>query len=398
MGDQAPTNDLKADLKLKIADVVDDIIEDANMLKEAVDMACKQLTKGRLDEIEKKLGKAPSYDLSDFFVDLLIATATSNIAFVALRMVSTHSMAFAKRALNTRKMSLKKGKDQVYEIASKFDVSDVTEMKIIYDKLHKKFDTSDVIEILKPGKENFDFWRVTAEMIEPASDAARQAARKLIEKSRKPQFTPGTDPGAMFSAAVFSFARKQRTTFNRIRNLEVNKIDKGEYSEDRLKDLKKMWSDQATTSSEDKDILMLKYANYYEAFIWVLLYGGYENMIKHSISWEGAGAGSYAPPEPGPDYWTVDKELLAHWLTHLIHPYGDGEETFREKATNDLLEKLGARRLPRSKPDIEQEIKTLEKYERTDPAQIDLKEYFKKLSENTEIIFADPESILRRVR
>ncbi len=35
--------------------------------------------------------------------------------------------------------------------------------------------------------------------------------------------------------------------------------------------------------------------------------------------------------------WKVDPELVVYWLNNLIHPLGDGEETFNDKAYHDKL-------------------------------------------------------------
>lgn len=98
-------------------------------------------------------------------------------------------------------------------------------MEDIKYKLHKKFDTSDIPEILKPGNKNYDLWRVDADMIiEPVSDAAREAARKHIQESRKPQFTHDTDPKVVFKNVVYSFTVKQRTAHEKIWDKQWDRV------------------------------------------------------------------------------------------------------------------------------------------------------------------------------
>ena len=127
MGDQKPPKDLsklKNETKEQINRLAKDFDKTLVMFKEAVDLASQQVSDQRILLIEKKLGKSSSYQLSDFFMDLLIATVASPLVSLAL---STVTKIFIERVLNTREMFLKMGKDGIYQIVGA-DSTDVREI------------------------------------------------------------------------------------------------------------------------------------------------------------------------------------------------------------------------------------------------------------------------------
>jgi hypothetical protein len=395
MGDQQPTQDLsglEVDLKSQITTVVDNFNEVLNMLEQAVALASDQITDTRIDLVEKALGRSSKYHLSDFFIDLLIATAISPLAAAALRTVTK---TFVERVLNTNTYFLKRGNDGIYEVVD------------VNRQVLGKFGTIKVneTELLKPGSKNYDLWRVSESLIEPLSDAARTAAREIIKESNKPRFTYGTSPRVMFKNAMMSFALRKRRAHKKIWDEQVKKIDKHEYSEDELKGMLESWNFQIT-SNEHLDDLRIKYAKNFEALIWVLLCGGYKNIVKVKVETHvGLGTGLPGPGTMEPPYklieikktqWNVDPELVVYWLTNLVHPLGDGEQTFRDKIVE---ESVFFKREPGQKYsplpiDHDKELKEVKYNQSEDRAQKDLKEYFKKLSVNTEIILDDPSKIL----
>ena len=170
-----------------------------------------------------------------------------------------------------------------------------------------------VTDILKPGSKNYGLWRITESMIEPTSDALRTAAREIIKESEKPQTTSNTSANVLFKNAIFTFVDKQGSTNERIWNKQKDDIDNDKYPEDKLEGLLKDYKSklQITPGPEVREKRRMRYSKNFEALIWVLLFGGYKNMVEVRPVTE-YGKALYAA-------YGGAKEVL---LTYLISFYG----------------------------------------------------------------------------
>ena len=265
------TTKLKTDVKREIDRVTSDIINYLDMIKEAIDLATQQVTEQRIFLIEKALVR--SYGLSDFFADLLIAIAATPLTAIVLKTVAK---TFIERVLNTRYFFLNIEKDGTASIVE-------TGFGGVLKRPFSLYLAE--TEILKEGSKNYDLWKITESLINPTTTAARTAAKDILKASRQQsyfgKFTSGTSPSVMFKNAVFSFRERQKSAQEKIQVDVKTKIDNDEYTESDLKDILDEWKSKPniTSGPEERNSLRPKYAKAFEALIWVLLCGGYGNMI-----------------------------------------------------------------------------------------------------------------------
>src|SRR5215204_3558096 len=180
----------------------------------------------------------------------------------------------------------------------------------------------------------------------------------------------------MFLNAGMTYVDKRISSHKKIVKEERKKIKEDKYSEDDLKNLRDKYRTvlNLTSDWDERQTLRLKYAKHFEALIWVLVCGGYENMVGAKEL--RLGSPSYAIGHhivTVKDHWNIDPELVVYWVNNLTHPFGDGVQTFREKALKDLFGISGPARGPNYRRH-ELELDQVKRHQDTDSAQVDLKQ------------------------